>query len=121
MKRMRPRLKRNGFTLIEVLVVVMVIGILAAIAVGVYTKARENSRRWSCIANMKAIDGAKMQWALENNKSPTDAPTEEEVLSYMINDKMPRCPSGGGVYEITPVDERTVCPNVDEFPNHVQP
>lgn len=116
-----PTHRTKGFTLIEILIVVMVIGILVAIAVGAYSKTKEGARKWACIANMKSIDAAKMEWALENNKSSLDTPTEDDVLPYLQNDEMPVCPSGGDSYAMNTVAERTVCPNVGDFPDHAQP
>lgn len=113
--------RTSGFTLIEIMIVVLIIGILLAIGVGVFTKAKQSARRWACIANMKAIDAAKSEWAMEHKKSGLDVPTEDDVLAYLNNDQMLACPAGGGTYVLTSVSERTVCPNVGEFPDHAQP
>jgi prepilin-type N-terminal cleavage/methylation domain-containing protein len=63
MKRIR---KTKGFTLVEIMIVVLIIGILMAIAVPNFIKARSNSRLQTVIANLKQIDSAKEQWAMEN-------------------------------------------------------
>ena len=61
--------KSRGFTLVEIMIVVLIIGILMAIAVPNFIKARETSRRNSCIANLKQIDSAKEQWAMDLKKA----------------------------------------------------
>lgn len=58
--------KSKGFTLVEIMIVVLIIGILMAIAVPNFIKARSNSRLQTVIANLKQIDSAKEQWAMEN-------------------------------------------------------
>src|SRR5207244_6719969 len=60
---------RKGFTLVEIMIVVLIIGILLAIAVPNFIKARETSRTKSCIANLKQIDAATEQWAMDNKAS----------------------------------------------------
>jgi prepilin-type N-terminal cleavage/methylation domain-containing protein len=62
---MRHRAK--GFTLVEIMIVVAIIGILIAIAVPSFIKARETSRRTACLENQAKIEGAIQQWMLENN------------------------------------------------------
>jgi prepilin-type N-terminal cleavage/methylation domain-containing protein len=57
--------KRTGFTLVEIMIVVAIIGLLAAIAIPAFMKARNSARRNGCINNLRQIDGAKDQYALE--------------------------------------------------------
>src|SRR4028118_930680 len=63
---------RRGFTLIEIMIVVLIIGILLAIAVPNFVKARESSRTKACVSNLKQIDSAKEQWAMDT-KAATGA------------------------------------------------
>ena len=60
--------KSRGFTLVEIMIVVLIIGILMAIAVPNFIKARQGSRQKTVVANLKQIDSAKEQWAMETGQ-----------------------------------------------------
>jgi prepilin-type N-terminal cleavage/methylation domain-containing protein len=79
------RIRRNkGFTLVEIMIVVLIIGILMAIAVPNFIKARSNSRLQTVIANLKQIDSAKEQWAMESGAKSGDAVTSANLSpTYM--------------------------------------
>jgi prepilin-type N-terminal cleavage/methylation domain-containing protein len=86
----------KGFTLVEIMIVVLIIGILLAIAVPNFIKARETSRAKACVANLKQIESAKEQWAMDNKKTNTDTPAATDLYGtgkYIKNP--PVCPSGG--------------------------
>ncbi len=77
-------MKRNqGFTLIEIMIVVLIIGMLAAIAIPSFVRARDSARTNTCINNLRQIDSAKEMWAMEENKGDTDTPTWEELGEYI--------------------------------------
>ena len=58
-------MKKSGFTLVEIMIVVAIIGLLAAIAVPAYMKARSNARRSACINNLRLIESAKDNYAID--------------------------------------------------------
>ncbi|GIV20897.1 MAG: hypothetical protein KatS3mg023_2648 [Armatimonadota bacterium] len=73
-------LRSQGFTLVEIMIVVLIISILLAIAVPNYVPARETSRRKSCVGTLLRIDVAKQQWAMDNNKEPDDTPAWSDIV-----------------------------------------
>jgi prepilin-type N-terminal cleavage/methylation domain-containing protein len=87
--------RKSGFTLVEIMIVVAIIGLLAAIAIPNFVKARTTAQKNACIANLKQIDGAKEQWALENKKTEGDAVDTTAVNAYLKNSAAPQCPSNG--------------------------
>ena len=88
--------RKSGFTLVEVMIVVSTIGLLAAIAVPNYVKARETSQKNACIANLRQIDTAITAWALEDRKPTGAAVDTSEIFG---SDKFIRgtavCPANG--------------------------
>jgi prepilin-type N-terminal cleavage/methylation domain-containing protein len=106
--------RKSAFTLVEIMIVVAIIGLLAAIAIPNFIKAREASQKNACIANLKQLDGAIATWALENKKVSTDAVSLTDVAgdtTKMIRDT-PACPAGSTAYALTTVNAKPTCPNV---------
>jgi prepilin-type N-terminal cleavage/methylation domain-containing protein len=93
----RNTAKKKGFTLVEIMIVVAIIGLLAAIAIPNFVKARTTSQQNACINNLRLVDAAKQQWALEQRKQTTDAPATsgtdlQPYLGRGSNGELPTCP-----------------------------
>ncbi len=105
------RMRSAGFTLVEIMIVVAIIGLLAAIAVPNFVKARNTAQSNACINNMRQIDSAVQQWALEKGKKDTDAVVAAEVAEYIKGNAIPKCPAGGDYDMPDTVLETVKCPN----------
>jgi prepilin-type N-terminal cleavage/methylation domain-containing protein len=92
---MKKSMKKQGFTLVEIMIVVAIIGLLAAIAIPSFQKSREATRKNTCINNLRQIDSAKEQWALETNAADDATPEEADVTAYIKGGALPECPSDG--------------------------
>jgi general secretion pathway protein G len=90
------------------------VGMLSAIAIPNFVKARATSQENACINNLRAIQAAKNEWALEKGKTATDVPTKEDLLPYLH--RWPVCPAGG-TYTINAVGQNPTC----SIPGHVLP
>ncbi|MEQ1821958.1 MAG: prepilin-type N-terminal cleavage/methylation domain-containing protein [Fimbriimonadaceae bacterium] len=104
---MRKHIQKRAFTLVEIMIVVLIIGILLAIAVPNFVKARENARVKTCIAQLKRIEASKEQWAMEFKKSATDTPAQGDLVPDYIKGWV-ECP-GGGSYTINNVGTKPTC------------
>jgi len=87
---------RQGFTLVEIMIVVAIIGLLAAMAVANLTRSRANAQTNRCIDNLRMIDEAKQQWALEHAASGSTVPVDSDIQPYLGR--------GAGVLPVCPAD-----------------
>ena len=104
---------QGGFTLVEIMIVVAIIGLLASIAIPNFVKARTTAQMNACISNLRQIDGAIQQWALDTKQGDTAPVTAADVLPYLKNSVT--CPAGGSgatfasCYGVTTVQAKPTC------------
>ena len=108
-------MKRKSFTLVEIMIVVAIIGLLAAIAIPSFLNARNTSRKNACINNLRQIDGAQQQAMLA---AGTDAPTTVQVQAYLKQTAL-ACPATAVAYVLATTPP--VCPSVATQTTHVLP
>jgi prepilin-type N-terminal cleavage/methylation domain-containing protein len=113
MQKRTIRRRSSGFTLVEIMIVVAIIGLLAAVAIPNFSKARSTTQKNACISNLRHIDGAKEMWATEFRKRDSDVPNESDIGQYLKGNKLPQCPATG-TYSINAVSEYPTC----DVPGH---
>lgn len=122
---------KSGFTLVEIMIVVAIIGMLASIAIPNLLKARTRSQMNACINNLRQIDAAKQQWAMETRQASAAVPQQTDLDPYIGragNANNVLCPAGGGgatfgtSYNLNSVTNTPTCNIVQSGQNaHVLP
>lgn len=87
---------RTGFTLVEILIVILIIGILLSVALPGFMRAREGANARNCVSNLKQILSAKERWAMDNNRGAADEPALSDLAGPGKYIKAtPVCPENG--------------------------
>ena len=98
---------KKGFTLVEIMIVVTIMGILAAVVVPYYVRAREEAKANACICNLKEIEGAKERWAISMDVDRWAVPDWTELVPDFLKSE-PHCPAGGA-YTVGDSDAIPTC------------
>ena len=104
----------EGFTLVEIMIVIAIIGLLAGIAIPNYLKARMVARATTCINHLRQIDAAIQEWAIETKKGEQQEVLYSDISAYLKGSVV--CPAGGTTfkdsYDITNTSEKPTCKRV---------
>ncbi len=109
MKRGR---EADGFTLVEIMIVVAIVALLAAITIPNFVRSRTTSRQSLCINNLRLVAAAKDQAGLELGMLEADSPTTAELYPYLkytpLINGLPKEPENG-TYTIGPISSDPTC------------
>jgi prepilin-type N-terminal cleavage/methylation domain-containing protein len=99
----------SGFTLVEIMIVVAIIGLILTIAVPSWVKTRTRAQTDACIEQLAQIETAKQLWGLEKAKSSGDVPNDGDLFGPgLYLKRKPECP-GGGTYDLKGIGISATC------------
>ncbi len=109
MKSLSNTIGHKGFSLVEIMIVVAIIGLLTAISLPNMVKSRMSATKNACVGNLRQIEAAKRIWALEKQKISTDVPVDSDLFgtTAFVRDK-PTCPAGGS-YGLNAIGVQATC------------
>jgi prepilin-type N-terminal cleavage/methylation domain-containing protein len=125
MKTMKTS-RKAGFTLVEIMIVVAIIGLLAAIAIPNFIKARATSQANACINNLRQIDAAINEWALETGQQNANPVANVATVSAYIKlnsaNSVPGCPANGtySTFSVGSIPQVS-CTLSSQTPSHALP
>jgi len=99
-------MRKKGFTLVEVMIIVLIISVLLSIAIPQFMTARAKASKRSCQSNMRLYDTAKAQAAIDKNLPPDYVIVDSDIAPYLR--QFPQCPAGG-TYDYGTVSDPTRC------------
>lgn len=103
------RSRTRGFTLIEIMIVVGIIGLIAAIAMPSMMKAREQAQLNACIENLSKLEAIKQIWGVENGKVNGSTPTDADLFGASLYMRVrPSCPANG-LYDLKAIGRNPTC------------
>lgn len=113
---MRKMMNKKGFSLVELMIVVVIMGILIAVAIPLYGAITENAEKKTCANNIKVIKNTCSNYYASTDPQ-TAMPSLEKLASMMEAEEIPMCPVGDGAYTIYVSNDgraEVVCPNVTD-------
>jgi prepilin-type N-terminal cleavage/methylation domain-containing protein len=110
--------RTKAFTLVEIMIVVLIIGLLLAIAVPNFMRARSRAQQRTCISNLRQIDQAKESFAMENSLSNGAIVVSSNIWPEYIKGLFPACPAGG-TYDIKPIGQEPSCTFITQPTPHI--
>ena len=103
------RSNKAAFTLVEIMIVVAIIGLLAAVAVPNFIRARLTAQQNTCIATLRQLEAAKQLWGLETRQAATAVPTDSDLVGPTLYVRNPPICPVGGTYSYNAISELTTC------------